>query len=97
MSEAVMSRTSLCLIDEYPPVGHDKACSTLKVCPQLRCEGELAKDQSYRKDRAALKADFWSVNPYLSIGSADSHTEAPFSCEIPYSVEGKVVTGFARF
>ena len=68
-----------------------------KVCPQLQCEGELAKDQSYRRDRASLKADLWSANSYLSIGSADSHAEAPFSCESSYNVEGRVVTDFAMF
>ena len=29
--EAVMSLTSLCLIDGYPPVGHDRACAMLNA------------------------------------------------------------------
>ena len=76
-----MSLTSLCLIEENPPVEQDKAWSMLNEWPQLQCEGWLLNGQSYLSDKASLNADLWRTKPWLSMGSAVSHTELPFSCE----------------
>ena len=77
--EAVMSLTSLCLIDGYPPVGHDRACAMLNAWPQLQCDGEFLIAQPYRRERASRNAVLWRAKPWLSMGSAVSHVDAPFS------------------
>ena len=43
--DAVMSLTSLCLIDGKPPVGHDKAWSTENWWPQLQLDGVFSRGQ----------------------------------------------------
>jgi len=81
-SEAVMSLTSLCLIEGKPPVGHDKhAWSILNEWPQLHWGGWLFRGQLYLRHKTSLKADLWRVKPWFSMGRAISHIDAPFSCE----------------
>ena len=78
-SDAVISLSSLCLIEGNPPLGQERACCTEKEWPQTQFVGICNGGQPYQRAMASRNAVLWSANPYSSSGKAVSQLEAPFS------------------
>ena len=76
---AVMSLSSLCLIDGNPPHGQIIAWSMPKDLPQTHEDGRLGGRQPYRRQIASRKAPLCKAKPCSAIGRAESQLEAPFS------------------
>ena len=74
-----MSRSSLCLIEEKPPQGQLRACSTEKGFSQSQLTGKFDGRHPYLRQRASRKAPLWKANLCSAIGRVDSQLEEPFS------------------
>ena len=77
-SSAVRSRTSLWRMIGNPPVGQYRAWSMVNYLPQAHVVGNSGGCHPYLKQIASHKALLWSVNPWLSIGSATNQLDEPF-------------------
>ena len=76
---AVKSLSSLCRIDGYPPLGHDRACVTVKSLPQAQSVGRDCGCQPQHRQRPSRKAVLCKQNPCLFNGMAESQLDEPFS------------------
>ena len=78
---AIMSRSSLCLIDGKTPQGQLKACSLVRSTPQTQFVGRSGGRHPYLRHIASLNAPLCRANPCSAMGRAESQLEAPFSFE----------------
>ena len=76
---AMRSRTSLCRQMVTPPVGHESACSMVKVVPHTHSLGRSCGIQLYLRQSASQNAPLCSANPWAVMGSAVTQLWGPFS------------------
>ena len=74
-----MSRISLCQMMRNPPLGHERACSTVKEDPHSQWRRMLEGVHPYISARAFLNAPLCSQKLNSSMGKEVSQFEAPFS------------------
>ena len=107
---AVKSLISLCLIDGYPPLGHDSTCQTEKWVPQAQFSGAFAGLQPYNVEPKHHKRLLYGAQSHILQvhGRTESQVEAPFSWErsmacareggrISFRVEAAFSFGFVDF
>ena len=80
-SPAVISLSSLCLIEGRPPRGQLKACSTVKGSLQTQLDGNKGGRQPYLRHKASLKAPSCKTKPCSDKGRAVNQLEEPISTD----------------
>ena len=78
---AVMSRSSLCLIEGRPPQAQLRAFSMVYCLPQTQFDGRCGGRHPYLRLRASLKSPLCRAKPCSAIGRDESQLDAPFSLE----------------